>query len=79
MTMLWRTLLIAIVFTPLLLEAQSNNRIRIVTDLNHAVRTMQGGIGASWHAIDHPILGRAADGEPEQRRRSSAWMQPWRP
>ncbi len=25
---------------------------------------MQGGIGASWDAIDHPILGRAADRDP---------------
>jgi len=46
------------------LVAQSPQKVHIRMDVDHIVRTMQGGIGASWHAIETPIWGREADGDP---------------
>jgi len=31
--------------------------VTLKIDAGHPVRTMQGGIGASWHAIETPIPG----------------------
>jgi hypothetical protein len=46
------------------LAAQTTEKVHIRMDVDHVVRTMQGGIGASWHAIETPIWGREADGDP---------------
>jgi len=56
-------------FSPSVL-AQNPQEVRIRVDTDHVVRTMQGGIGASWHAIETPIWGREADGDPWA---GSAW------
>ena len=44
--------------------AQTSQPVRITIHADQVVRTMQGGIGASWHAIENPILGRDANGDP---------------
>jgi hypothetical protein len=49
----------AIVLLPMLMPlawAQKPVPIRVSVDAAKAGRTMQGGIGASWHAIETPIL-----------------------
>ena len=46
------------------LTAQTTPKVHIRVDVDRIVRTMQGGIGASWHAIETPIWGREADGDP---------------
>jgi hypothetical protein len=56
--------------SPAPILAQSNRKVRIQVETDHVVRTMQGGIGASWHAIETPIWGREADGDPWA---GSAW------
>jgi hypothetical protein len=50
--------------------AQNAQKVHIRVDTDHVVRTMEGGIGASWHAIETPIWGREADGDPWA---GSAW------
>ena len=50
--------------------AQNTQMVHIQIDSDHVVRIMQGGIGASWHAIETPIWGREADGDPWA---GSAW------
>jgi hypothetical protein len=42
---------------------QNGPSVEIRVNNNEVIRTIQGGIGASWHAIEAPILGRSADGE----------------
>ena len=46
------------------LATQTNPTVRIRVNAGEVVRTMQGGIGASWHAIETPIWGREANGDP---------------
>jgi len=46
------------------LAAQTDPTIRIRVNAGEVVRTMQGGIGVSWHAIETPIWGREANGDP---------------
>lgn len=61
-TVLWILLLWLVVWLPL--AAQTDPTIRIRVNAGEVVRTMQGGIGASWHAIETPIWGREANGDP---------------
>ena len=47
------------------LGAQTAGTVQIRVNVDQVVRTMQGGIGDSWHAIETPIWGRdAATGDP---------------
>ena len=62
MTVLWMLLLWFVFSLPL--AAQTDPTIRIRVNAGEVVRTMQGGIGASWHAIETPIWGREANGDP---------------
>ncbi|HET8548971.1 MAG TPA: hypothetical protein VFL57_13235 [Bryobacteraceae bacterium] len=44
-------------------------KVEITIDTRPPLRTMRGGIGASWHAIEKPILGRTVSGGPDRRQR----------
>lgn len=56
--------------TSVSLVAQTAQKVHIRVEVDRVVRTMRGGIGASWHAIESPIWGRDADGDPWA---GSAW------
>lgn len=57
-------LLVMLTCSCLPLMGQTAREVHIRVEVDHVVRTMQGGIGACWHAIETPILGREADGDP---------------
>jgi hypothetical protein len=43
--------------------AEPAGKVQIAIDSEHVLRTMRGGIGASWHAIEFPMFGND-DGDP---------------
>lgn len=53
--------------------AQKPVKIEIRVAADRAVRTMRGGIGASWHAIENPILGHAKPPVGSHPLGGSAW------
>jgi len=67
----WLGTVFLVVTSPTLSPAaQGVRKVRIRVDVDRVIRTMQGGIGASWHAIETPIWGRDANGDPWA---GSAW------
>jgi hypothetical protein len=53
---------LALALSPALLCGQKPLSLRFRVDAGRAVRTMQGGIGASFHAIEEPIPGQRPSG-----------------
>jgi hypothetical protein len=50
------------ILIPLLFSFVCSAQVRITVDAGRTVRTMRGGIGASWHAIEDSKAGQRPDG-----------------